>query len=347
MNGTDGDGLPRLLDRFFVTDRVAIISGSGRGIGAASAHTLAEAGADVVLVARTRTDLDAVAAQVSQLGRRSLTIVGDLQETANAAIVVERTLATFGRLDILINNVGGSPPNQAPKPQRAFLDLDAGYLDAAFHLNVTTALALAQQAVPHLLASGDGAIVNISSAMAKNPDRGMLPGGTAKAALSYMTKLMSRDLAPRIRVNAVAPGSTWTPALERYYTAAELEAKIARTPMRRLGTPEDIALAVLFFASPASGYVTGEVLEVDGGIDGPNSPSVLPDLLSVSMPNAVVAVAPASTGSSTPVIHWLSSDARNTAGHAMSHATPSVPSRPARRRRSRPASSVTPIGVYA
>ena len=146
---------------------------------------------------------------------------------------------------------------------------------------MTTALALAQQAVPHLLASGDGAIVNISSAMAKNPDRGMLPGGTAKAALSYMTKLMSRDLAPRIRVNAVAPGSTWTPALERYYTAAELEAKIARTPMRRLGTPEDIALAVLFFASPASGYVTGEVLEVDGGIDGPNSPSVLPDLLSM------------------------------------------------------------------
>jgi Enoyl-(Acyl carrier protein) reductase len=86
---------------------------------------------------------------------------------------------------------------------------------------------------------------------------------------------------PRIRVNAVAPGSTWTLALERYYTPAELEAKIARTPMRRLSTPEDIALAVLFFASPASGYVSGEVLEVDGGIDWPNSPSVLPDLLSI------------------------------------------------------------------
>ena len=214
----DVNGPLRLLDRFFVTDRVAIVSGSGRGIGAACARTLAEAGAHVVLVARTKADLDAVAAQVAQLGRRSLTIVGDLRDTANTAEVVERTLATFGRLDILINNVGGSPPNQAPKPQRAFLDLDPGYLDAAFHLNVTTAL---------------------------------------------------------------APGSTWTPALERYYTAAELEAKIARTPLRRLGTPEDIALAVLFFASSASGYVTGEVLEVDGGIDGPNSPSVLPDLLSI------------------------------------------------------------------
>jgi len=231
------NGPLRLLDRFFVTDRVAIVSGSGRGIGAACARTLAEAGADVVVVARTKADLDAVAAQVAHLGRRSHTIVGDLRDTANAAQVVERTLAEFGRLDILVNNVGGSPPHPAPKPQRAFLDLDAGYLEAAFHLNVTTALALAQQAVPHL--------------------------------------------APRIRVNAVAPGSTWTPALERYYTAAELEAKIARTPMRRLGTPEDIALAVLFFASPASGYVTGEVLEVDGGIDGPNSPSVLPDLLSM------------------------------------------------------------------
>jgi 7-alpha-hydroxysteroid dehydrogenase len=109
----------------------------------------------------------------------------------------------------------------------------------------------------------------------------MLPGGTAKAALSYMTKLMSRDLAPRIRVNGVAPGSTRTPALERYYTDDELQAKIARTPLRRLGTPKDTALAVLFFASSASCYVTGEVLEVDGGIDVSNSPSDLRDLLSM------------------------------------------------------------------
>jgi 7-alpha-hydroxysteroid dehydrogenase len=130
------NGRLRLLDRFFVTDRVAIVSGSGRGIGAACARTLAEAGADVVLVARTKADLDAVAAQVAQLGRRSLTIVGDLRDTANAAKVVERTLAEFGRLDILINNVGGSPPNRASKPQRAFLDLDADYLNAAFHLNL-------------------------------------------------------------------------------------------------------------------------------------------------------------------------------------------------------------------
>ena len=100
------NGPLRLLDRFFVTDRVAIVSGSGRGIGAACARMLAEAGADVVLVARTQADLDAVAAQVAQLGRRSLTIVSDLRDTANAAKVVERTLATFGRLDILINNVG-------------------------------------------------------------------------------------------------------------------------------------------------------------------------------------------------------------------------------------------------
>jgi 7-alpha-hydroxysteroid dehydrogenase len=134
-----------LVDRFLVTGRVAIVSGSGRGIGAACARTLAEAGADVALVARTKADLDAVAAQVSQLGHRSLTIVSDLRDTANAAQVVEQTLAPFGRLDILINNVGGSPPNRAPKPQRAFLDLDPDYLDATFHLNVTTALALAQQ----------------------------------------------------------------------------------------------------------------------------------------------------------------------------------------------------------
>lgn len=273
-----GDEPARFLDRFLITGRVAIVSGSGRGIGAACACALAEAGADVVLVARTEADLDAVAANVAALGRRALTIVSDLRDTTNAELVVERTRATFGRIDILVNNVGGSPPNRSPRSQQAFLDVDADYLDAAFHLNVTTAFALAQQAVPHLLAGGDGAIVNMSSAMAKNPDRGMLHGGTAKAALSYMTKLMARELAPRIRVNAVAPGSTRTPALDRFYTPDQLEAKLSRTPMRRLGTPEDIALAVLFFASPASSYVTGEVLEVDGGIDAPNSPSGLPDL---------------------------------------------------------------------
>jgi 7-alpha-hydroxysteroid dehydrogenase len=268
----------RLLDRFLIPGRVAVVTGAGQGLGAASACALAEAGADVVVVARTKADLDSVADRIRGLGRRALPVVADMGDTSNGALVVQQALREFGRLDVVVNTVGGAPINPSPRPQRAFMDIDADYLNAAFHLNVTTAFALSQQAVPHLLEGGEGSIVNISSAMAKNPDRGMLHGGTTKAALSYMTKLMARDLAPRIRVNAVAPGSTRTPALERFYTEEALSAKLLRTPMRRLGTAEDIALAVLYFATPASSYVTGEVLEVDGGIDAPNSPCDLPDL---------------------------------------------------------------------
>jgi 7-alpha-hydroxysteroid dehydrogenase len=278
MTSSLSEGPTRLLDRFLIPGRVATVTGAGKGIGAACAFALAEAGADVVIVARTDTDLKAVAERVGTLGRRSLQIVADIDNTSKAEIVVERTLQAFGRLDVLVNTVGGNPASIPPKPQRAFMDIDPDYLDAAFHLNVTTAFALSQRSAPHLLASGEGAIVNMSSAMARNPDRGMLHGGTTKAALSYMTKLMARDLAPRIRVNAVAPGTTRTPGVERFYTEDQLSAKLSRTPMRRLGTPEDVALAVLYFATPASSYVTGEVLEVDGGIDGPNSPCDLPDL---------------------------------------------------------------------
>ena len=261
-----------ILDRFDITDRAAIVTGAGRGIGAACALALAEAGADVVITARTKEQLDEVAEQVKKRGRRALVAPADVSETDNLRRLVDDTVGEFGHLDIVVNNAGGSMP--AP-----FLDTSEKSFEAAFHFNVTTAFALTQAAVPAMLEQGGGAVVNISSAMGRLTDRGFVAYGTAKGALAHMTRLVARDLAPKIRVNAIAVGSVATSALEIVLTNDELrEYMIEHTPLKRLGEPEDIALATLYLASPAGAYVTGKVFEVDGGIESPNLDLGLPDL---------------------------------------------------------------------
>ena len=260
------------LERFRVNGRVAVVTGAGRGIGAASARVLAEAGADVVLAARTKEQLDAVAKEVGAFGRRAVVVPCDVSEDGALEALVDRAVAELGGVDIAVNNAGGAMP-------RPFLDTRAKHLEEAFHFNVTTALTLSQLAVPHMLERGGGAIVNISSAMGRLTDRGYVAYGTAKGALSHMTRLMASDLAPRVRVNAIAVGSVATSALEIVLTNDELrEEMIRRTPLRRLGEPDDIALAVLYLCSPAGDFVTGKVLEVDGGLEFPNLELGLPDL---------------------------------------------------------------------
>jgi 7-alpha-hydroxysteroid dehydrogenase len=261
-----------LIDRFRLDDRVAIITGAGRGIGRASALALAEQGADVVLLARTEAQLDEVAHQVEALGRRALVLPTDANDTAQLAVAVERAVAELGRLDVVVNNAGGAEP-------RPFLATSERFLEAAFHFNVTTAFALTKAAVPHLADGGQGAVVNISSVMGKLSARGFAAYGTVKGALSHLTRLLADDLAPRVRVNAVGVGSTATSALEVVLTDEGLRtAMVEATPLRRLAEPDDIALAVLYLASPASSYVTGKVLDVDGGITQPNFDLGLPDL---------------------------------------------------------------------
>jgi 7-alpha-hydroxysteroid dehydrogenase len=129
-----------------------------------------------------------------------------------------------------------------------------------------------------MLAGEGGSIVNITSTMGRLADRGYAVYGTAKAALAHLTRLMAFDLAPRIRVNAVAPGAIATDALDTVLTDELRAAMIAATPLRRLGNPRDIAMAVLYLVSPAGSYLTGKILEVDGGIETPNLSLGLPDL---------------------------------------------------------------------
>lgn len=260
-----------ILDRFRLTDSVAVITGASRGIGAATAVALAEAGADVVIAARTEDDLRTVADRVAAAGRKAHVHAADLSDPSVAATLAQAAVDTFGRLDIVVNNMGGALP-------RPLLQTSVDALEAAFRFNVSTAHALTVGAAPHLLETG-GVVINISSAMGRLSGRGFAAYGTAKAALAHYTRLAAIDLAPRVRVNAIAVGSVATEALELVLANDEIRTAMEQsTPLRRIGTVEDVAAAVVFLSSPAGGYLTGKVLEVDGGLQAPNLDLPLPDL---------------------------------------------------------------------
>jgi 7-alpha-hydroxysteroid dehydrogenase len=261
-----------ILDRFRVDGQVAVVTGAGRGIGAASALALAEAGADVVISARTEEQLREVAEQIGAAGRRAHLVVADLNETDEIRGLATAAKEAFGRLDIVVNNVGGTMP-------RGYLDTSVGFLERAFHWNVSTAHALTTAAVPIMLENGGGSVVNIASVIGKVAGRGYVAYGTGKGALIHYTELAATDLAPRVRMNAIAVGSIATSALDIVMSNDEMRTAIEdATPLRRLGAPGDIAAAVVYLCSPAGSYLTGAVLDVHGGLQQPNMTMPIPDL---------------------------------------------------------------------
>lgn len=246
-----------VLERFGLAGKRAVVTGASSGIGRASALALAEAGAEVVLAARGAARLEAVAAEVRALGGVADVVPTDVTDAGALDALVARALE-LGGVDVLVNVAGGTPPTVA----LATSDAD---LEAAFRFNVTSAFHLARAFAPSL-AERHGSIVNISSAMSHRVDSGFVAYGAAKAALDHLTRLLAHEWAPKIRVNAVAAGATRTEALSFVTAMPELErGMIEKTPLARLGEAEDIAAAVLYLASPASAYVTGQVLAVDGG----------------------------------------------------------------------------------
>jgi 7-alpha-hydroxysteroid dehydrogenase len=263
-------------DLFRVDGRAAVVTGAGRGLGAAAAVALAEAGADVVISARSEEQLAKVAQEIEAAGRRAVMVPADLSDLEAAAGLAEAAVSAFGRLDIVVNNVGGAMP-------RPFLDTAPRHLSRAFDFNVATAHSLTRAAVPHLLAAAENgttsAVINITSTVGRVAGRGYLAYGTAKAALAHYTRLAAADLAPRIRVNGIAVGAAATSALDIVVSDDGLRQQLEQsTPLARIGDPREVAAAVVYLAAPSGGYLTGKILEVDGGIQRPNVDLGLEDL---------------------------------------------------------------------
>jgi 7-alpha-hydroxysteroid dehydrogenase len=261
-----------ILDRFRMNDQVAIVTGGSKGIGRGIARAFAECGADVVVSSRNADDLAKTAGEIAgATNRRVVSVACDVNDRAQLERLVEETWSTFGRIDVLVNNAGGTPPRQALRTSEKMFE-------SAFHFNVTSAFLLSRLVIPKMQEAGGGNVLNISSGLSWLVDKGFVAYGTAKAALSHMTRLLAFELAPAVRVNAIAVGAIGTDALLPFLDLMpEARAKLeAGTPMRRIGTPEDIAAAAVYLCSPAGAWVTGKVFEVDGGTVASNWPLELP-----------------------------------------------------------------------
>ena len=250
-----------VLEKFGLSGKVAVITGAGKGIGAQIARVFAEAGADIVLASRTESDLNKVAQEITALGRRALVVPTDVMEFEQLQQLADRAIAEFGRIDILVNNAGGFPPKPASHTS-------ARQFEEAFRFNVSSAFELSRICAPLMVSeAGSGAILNISSVAGQYPAPCFAAYGTAKGALTFLTRELAQEYAPKVRVNAIAVGSTKTDALNSVLTEEIEQTMVDLTPMARLGEVEDVAMGALYLCSPAASYVTGDILGVNGGLE--------------------------------------------------------------------------------
>jgi 7-alpha-hydroxysteroid dehydrogenase len=246
---------------FSLAGKIAIVTGSGRGIGAGIAKVFAEAGATLALVARTQSQLDETAAEIRAAGGRAITIPADLTNISILPGIIERTVEELGGIDILVNNAGGGF-------SKKFVDIRIEDIESIFRLEVSVPFELTRLALPHLLNRPGANIINTVSPGAYMSPRGFLPHYIAKTSLAHLTRLMAADLGPRIRVNAVNPSMVETPALKKALESVDpaiKNAMIGSTRMRRTSKPEEVGYAALYLASPAAAFVTGTILDVNGG----------------------------------------------------------------------------------
>ena len=255
-------GRTSLLDLFRLDGKVAVVTGSGRGIGRGIAIGLADCGADVVVTARRVDEINEVVAEIEARGRRALGIAGDITDAEVVRGVVARAVAEMGRLDIWVSNAGGSEY----KGSYPTLEMPDEHWDAQFELNLRPHFIAAKACAPVM--SPGSSIIGISSTATLGPSPQFGAYGAAKAAMNQLTRTLSIDLAPKgIRANAIAVGVVPTESLFTIGKATEesLTAMAKSVPLGRLGDPKDVAAAVAYLCAPSGEWVTGQTLVVNGG----------------------------------------------------------------------------------
>lgn len=232
-------------DLLSLKNKVAIVTGGGNGIGRASSLMLADHGASVVIADLKMENARRVADEIVANGGKAL---------------IDKTLDAFGGIHILVNNAGGGGAGKESPD-----DIDVERFASVFELNVFSIWRLCQLSAPHMRKAGDGSIINMSSMSSVNRSPAISAYASSKAAINHMTANLAHDYGPEIRVNAVGPGAVRTDALASVLTPEIEKAMLTHTPLERLGEPDDIAGAVLYFAAPISRWVSGQVLFVNGG----------------------------------------------------------------------------------
>jgi NAD(P)-dependent dehydrogenase (short-subunit alcohol dehydrogenase family) len=253
------------LSLFDLSDRVAIVTGGSRGIGRAIALGFAEAGAHLVIAARTLPDMEEAAAEVRARGRKALTVATDVRREGQVDNLVRRTLEEFGQIDILVNNAGSYM-------WRPAVEMSSRAWDGMFHANMRSVFLGSRAVARAMMKQRGGTIINISSMAGLVPDPGRTAYSAAKAGVINFTRNLAIELAPyNIRVNAIAPGLVMTPGIKQEVLGMRKKRPdfrttiVDRVPLGRVGRPEELVGAAIYLASPASSYVTGTTLEVAGG----------------------------------------------------------------------------------
>ena len=250
-------------EAFRLDGKVAVVTGGGRGIGRGIALAFAECGADVIVVARRQADVDSVAAQIEERGGRGLGVSADVMNFDSIPDVLDRVLAEFGRLDIMVNNAGGN----LDRKMHALPEISIEKFDEQLALNMKTKFWGSQQAAKRM--TDGGRIINIISTAAHQASPGFGVYSAANLGMISMTRTLAVELAPqRITVNCLAPGVIVTEMLMETMRLSEEQAQqtfATQIPLGRTGTPEDCAAAAVFFASPAAQWTTGQFINVAGG----------------------------------------------------------------------------------
>lgn len=250
------------IDKIFdLGGQVAVVTGGGDGIGRACCEILAAAGASVVVSDLSADKAKVVADSIVEAGGKAASVACNVLDDADLKHLIDFSVTTFGSVNILVNNAGmGGGGRENP------FEIDRAYVERIYAMNVFAPWELCKLAAPHMQSSGYGSIINITSMSSVNNDPNMAIYGSSKAALNHMASNLAYDYGPMgIRINNVGPGATRTHALASVLTPEMEERMLSHTPIRRLGEASDIARAVLFFASPASAWISGQTLMVNGG----------------------------------------------------------------------------------